>query len=101
MKIFSILVSTLLITSLCFGQRGKDGPKTISAPGALVNEYTFLSADAAAGSLNLTVDNSALNANGRFPASLSPGDLVLIIQMQGATIKGNVSDSTWGEILSY
>src|SRR5687768_12775031 len=72
-----------------FAQRGKDGVKTVTAVGAIVNEFTALSANALVGNSTISVVGSALNSNGRFSGDLAPGDLVMIIQMQGAAIRGN------------
>jgi len=56
-----------------------------------------------AGATSISVNNAYLNTNNRFPANLSSsGDLIMIIQMQGATI--NTSDtmsSSWGDITAY
>lgn len=59
---------------------GQDGSLTISTPNTVVNRYAALQADAAAGSMDLTVDNMA----DLLP--LDPGDMLLVIQMQGAEI---------------
>ncbi len=97
------LLLTVLISqigNLIYGQQGKDGAKVISTT-VTVNEFTSLTANASAGNTFVTVTSSNLNSNGRFTSGLSSGDLIMIIQMQGSTIKGNVNDSTWGEILNY
>jgi MYXO-CTERM domain-containing protein len=61
---------------------GKDGtPPAITAP-TTVNGYAALGADAAAGARSITY---AVTADALFTV-LEEGDLVLIIQMQGATI---------------
>ncbi len=100
-------------TSSSFGQRGIDGNKTINALNTIVNEYTTLTANAAAGATTITVAASGLNANSRFGAgnTLAPGDLIMIIQMQGATILGapdaftptisNPNNATWGAVTNY
>ena len=67
-------------------QPGKDGPLTVTTAGTILNEYTALTASAAVNATTLTVANSALNANGRFGADLAAGDLLLLVQPQGATI---------------
>jgi uncharacterized delta-60 repeat protein len=66
-------------------QPGKDGVQTVSAANTVLNRYGLLSADAAAGSTTLNVTNPG-GANGLDPATLTAGDLLLVIQMQGATI---------------
>lgn len=107
----SFLLLLLLLQLTTSGQRGKEGIKVITTSGTIVNEYSSLTTDAIAGSSSITVNNSSLNANNQFPASLTTGDLIFIIQMQGAAINGAPSmsdpniatpnDSTWGQILNY
>ena len=103
------------ITFLCLifcatnAQRGKDGTKSVGGT-EVVNEYTTLSADAIAGATAITVNSNNLNANGRFTGALAAGDLILIIQIQGATMNGQLhptfgdvcdpNNSTWGSIAS-
>jgi hypothetical protein len=104
LKKLPLIISSLLILWVSYpleAQRGKDGARIVNAPNIIFNEFTAVTADAVAGALSVTVNNSQLNNNGRFPANLAPGDLVMIIQMQGAAIKGNVADNTWGEVLAY
>ncbi|MBI3502065.1 MAG: gliding motility-associated C-terminal domain-containing protein [Bacteroidetes bacterium] len=100
---------------LSFAQRGKDGAKVISTANNVVNEYTTLTANAAAGATAIAVASGTLNANGRFPGNLAAGDLLLLIQIQGAEINGvppfpgppswstfsEPRDSTWGYVLNY
>ena len=93
-----------------YAQRGIDGAVTISAAGTIVNEYTTLTANAAANATTISVAASGLNANNRFGAgnTLAAGDLIMIIQMQGATILGqpdagvptisNPNNATWGGV---
>ncbi|MFN3918255.1 MAG: gliding motility-associated C-terminal domain-containing protein [Flavobacteriales bacterium] len=108
MKIKFLLILLLGIIFNGFSQKGKDGSATISNTQA-VNAYTILSTNATQGSTSITVANNALNTN--FNSSLSAGDLIFIIQMQGATINGEPhpsfgdvalpKDSTWGAITNY
>ncbi len=81
-------------------QRGKDGNKVVSA-NTVINEYTYLTSDAVADSSTINVNSNNLNSNNRFNGPLSAGDLIMIIQLQGATVKSSVKDNTWGEILNY
>jgi len=102
---FATLFLTVL-TGVAFAQRGVHGPRTVSAANTVVNEYTQLTADALVGAVNLTVANSAMNANGRFASALQPGDLILIYQVQGVFIQNQFSvsgptDTTWGKVLDY
>jgi len=96
----------LFILIICFittisAQRAKNGNLTISS-NAIVNEYTNLNADASVGDLNISLLNPTLNTNNRFPFNLSAGDLLMIIQMQGAQIESeNIFVDTWGEIIEY
>ncbi|MEP7169166.1 MAG: T9SS type A sorting domain-containing protein [Bacteroidota bacterium] len=71
------------ISKTAIAAPGKDGSKTIITPTAILNEYTSLTSDAAAGVNKITVANAFLNSNGRFPSNLSSGDLVMIIQTKG------------------
>jgi gliding motility-associated-like protein len=104
------LLCFLFYSGILFAQKGKNGPLIVSST-VIVNEYTSLSANATAGSTVLTVVSSSLNTHSRFSASLSAGDLVMVIQIQGATIKGKPdsvnpyiatpNDSSWGAVLNY
>jgi gliding motility-associated-like protein len=106
----SVIFYLFLFPEMLFAQKGKNGQLTVSS-GIIVNEYTTLSANAAAGSFTITVANSNLNLHGRFSSPLSAGDLLMIIQMQGASINGRPdsadpavsipNDSSWGAIVNY
>lgn len=74
-----VLYTLLLLTiSLSiFSQRGKDGIVSITTANTIVNAYTYLTGDGYANNGILTVNNSS---------AFSPGDLVYIIQMQGASV---------------
>ena len=74
-------------------QAGKNGAVTISTSGTILNEYTALTANAAIGTTSITVASSSLNANGRFAAPLAAGDLLLLMQPQGATINSTDASS--------
>jgi gliding motility-associated-like protein len=78
-------------TSLLFAQKGKDGMGSVTTLSTFVNYYTPLASDAASGALSLNVAATG---------PIGIGDLVMIIQMQGATIV-NQNDSTWGSVSSY
>ncbi|RTQ50822.1 T9SS type A sorting domain-containing protein [Hymenobacter gummosus] len=74
---------------------------TITTANTVVNEYTALTANAAAGATSLTVASNNLNANGRFGSTaLGAGDVVLIIQMQGADMDVT-NTSAYGTITNY
>lgn len=103
-----IVFCFLLFFSEAIAQRGKDGIMIVSSANQRVNEYTPLTVNASSGATSITVTNNTLNGNSRFLNPLQSGDLILIIQMQGATIRGTLTgtiasplDSTWGEVLNY
>ncbi len=64
---------------------GQDGDLVVAAANTVVNRYATLSANAAVAATSITVANAG-GANGLDPATLSPGNLLLVIQMQGAEI---------------
>jgi uncharacterized repeat protein (TIGR01451 family) len=70
---------------------GDDGAGNITAANTVVNRYASLAADLAAGATALTVTNvSQLNP-------LAAGDLLLVVQMQGATLAGT-DDRNFGAV---
>ncbi|MEZ4221550.1 MAG: MYXO-CTERM sorting domain-containing protein [Polyangiaceae bacterium] len=69
---------------------GQDGAVTVAAANAVLNEYGVLQGNVAAGATSLTVTNIA-NLNSTTFGALAAGDLVMIIQMRGASI--NTTDS--------
>lgn len=100
MKTLRLIPVFIFISLTTFSQIGKHGDVIITNT-QIVNSYTTLSQDALPGDMEITVNNSGLNTGGSFGGPLEPGDLIMIIQMQGASILGNVNDISWGEILSY
>jgi uncharacterized repeat protein (TIGR01451 family) len=101
MKKFALICATLLLSALAFQvpftrlvgtpsvtsaeTPGQDGDLTVSAANSVVNKYATLSANAAAAATSITIANAG-GANGLDPATLQPGNLLLVIQMQGADI---------------
>jgi gliding motility-associated-like protein len=81
--IYSIIFLALGLNLL--SQRSKDGAVTISTANTVVNAYTSLTADAIGGVATISVANSA---------SFNVGDLILIIQMQGARVNAQW-DTVW------
>lgn len=79
---------------------GKDGAKTITAVNTIVNEYTYLTSNVSSGSTQIQCNSNTLNANSRFSGNLAAGDLLLIIQMQGASINTN-DNSSYGTVSAY
>jgi uncharacterized delta-60 repeat protein len=58
---------------------------TVAAASTILNRYALLSANASAGATTIAVTNPG-GANGLDPATLTAGDLLMVIQMQGAAI---------------
>src|SRR6201993_4010819 len=86
MKKLFLFSLTFLIGTSIFAQQGKDGPGNISTANTIVNNVsTTLTSNASIGTSTIAVASVA---------GLSPGDLLFIMQAQGAT----VYDSTnyWG-----
>jgi len=118
MKTIKLFLSTILILylGLAIGQKGKHGSYTQSGTN-IVNEFTTLSSDANSGNTTVTVANSSLNSSAYawFGGDLEAGDLVLIIQIQGADIDGVPEpwsapapsayglpfSPDWGQVTSY
>ena len=100
-NIISLIFACLILTNLSYSQSGKHGLKVVSGK-EILNEYTDLTVDASSGDVTISVTNSNLNSNGRFAQGLEKGDLLMLIQIQGASLKGlSQTDSAWGEITSY
>ena len=98
---YSLFIIFIVITLNTFAQRGKDGAKIISAANTIVNEYTSLASDAISGATSIVVANNNLNTNNRFTAALAAGDLIMIIQIQGAKIMDSIETRDWGKVLNY
>lgn len=76
---------------------GIDGAATITSADSIVNQYTSLASAATSGSMSIVVDDIADLTAG---TSLAEDDLILLVQMQGATIKV-ANDSSFGEVTDY
>ena len=100
-KLLILALAIVGVLSSALAQKSKHLDKTIVG-NEVVNEYTSLNADATSGDVLINVTSSTLNDNGRFSTGLETGDLIFIIQVQGATINdANRKDFSWGEILDY
>lgn len=90
--------------------KGRDGAESYTTAGSYVlNRYSALGSSVSAGAFSLTVNDMAeLNGSLSFAKSVNPyandglsnGDLVLIIQMQGADIT-TTNTSSYGTIVNY
>jgi len=91
MKTFNgiILLIAMMATQISYTQRAKDGDYVVSTADIIINSYTFLTVDAAVGTTTLTVDDNSMTG-GVFAGALAAGDLILVIQMQGANISCDV-----------
>ncbi|MDJ1468111.1 Ig-like domain-containing protein [Xanthocytophaga flava] len=89
------LLSLFFICNISQAQPGKDGPLTVSTSGLVVNKYTRLTANITAGANTATVNNIATDLGG-----LQNGDLIMIIQMQGASIT-TTDDINYGSVSAY
>ncbi|MCU0439968.1 MAG: Ig-like domain-containing protein [Raineya sp.] len=87
----------LFISFHTSAQFGKDGNRTIATTNTIVNQYTTLQTDVTAGATQIVVTDVTQLSN---PTPIGRGDLILIIQMQGATIT-NTNDFTYGTISNY
>lgn len=101
-----VLMSILILNSFfTFAQKGKNGAAMITTAGSIVNEYTTLTQDAVSGNQSITVAGNTLNSHNRFGTGniLSAGDLIFIIQMQGADIVSCCDPwaANYGQITSY
>jgi hypothetical protein len=101
------LLAAVVVASVCLagirpaeaGTPGKDGAKTVTAANTVVNCYAALGANAAAGATSVTVASAAaLTCNGL--SAMGPGDVVLIMQMQGASID-TTNTNNYGAITNY
>ena len=73
---------------------GSDGAVTVTAPETVLNRYAALKLDAKAGTQQLTVDPLA------DLAPVAAGDLLLVLQAQGAVINGS-DTASFGSITDY
>lgn len=103
MKSNKIITSALLFLLLCFGVEnsfaqscasfpGKDGILTAGTSPTIVNTYYQGTASVTANASNTTIAVGAPRGNA---SRVAAGDLVLIIQMQSATIT-TLNDATYG-----
>lgn len=84
-KLYTLLLACFFVLSQSFAQRGKDLSYTVTSANTIVNTYTSVTADATSGSTSISVASNVLNG-ALFTTNLGPGDLVMIIQMQGAIL---------------
>lgn len=96
LKTITLLLLSLTTITYSFAQRAKQGSYTVTAANTQLNAYTAVTANATAGATSVTVAANGLT-NSFFTSSLAAGDLVMIIQMQGATMDVDVTPTaSWG-----
>ncbi|MCC6701149.1 MAG: hypothetical protein IT221_06480 [Fluviicola sp.] len=87
------MLPLLLMVFTVFSQRGKNGSYTVTAANTQLNAYTSLTANAAVGANSITVASNTLT-NAVLTSALAAGDLIMIIQMQGATMDIDATPAT-------
>ncbi len=94
---FIVLAGIFLsVSHLSIAQRDKEGTYVAPAGNTVVNTYTYLTANATAGTNSIIVNSNAMTG-GVFGGNLAPGDLIMIIQMQGTSIDVNTTPTvSWG-----
>ena len=93
---FVLFITLVMNLTALHSQRGKDGNFTVTLPNTNVNSFTYLSADAASGATSISVNSNTMSGSA-FASNLAQGDLILIIQMQGATMDIDVTPTvSWG-----
>ncbi|MFY7989865.1 MAG: T9SS type A sorting domain-containing protein [Fluviicola sp.] len=96
MKAFLLCIIFVFTAANFFAQRGKNGNYTVTAASTQVNAYTSVTANAAVNATTISVTSSTLTSS-VLTTALAPGDLIMIIQMQGATLDINTTPTTgWG-----
>lgn len=108
--LFTITVLSTTADTSAQNFRGKDGAANFTSSGTYVlNRYTTLASSENAGSLSITVTNIAdlsgatsftNSVNAFSAAALGQGDLVMIMQVQGADIT-TTDDANYGAITAY
>ncbi|MFB9864795.1 cadherin domain-containing protein [Rufibacter immobilis] len=99
-KLFTFLI-TLLLQATAFAQAGKNGELTVSTVNTVVNGYSALTpAGGGTGAVTLGAGSTTINHSGS--TTFTPGDLVMIIQVQGGglTMNTTITSSAYGTIAS-
>jgi gliding motility-associated-like protein len=92
MKAKLLFIALSFFTLSVFAQRGKNLNYTATG-NVVVNAYTTLTANATVNASTITVASNSLTSVA-LPVALGAGDLILIIQMQGATMDINTTPAT-------
>jgi hypothetical protein len=93
---YIISLFTLVAFLSAVAQRGKDNDYTVTATNTVVNTYANLTANAAVGATSISVNSNTMSGDA-FAGNLAAGDLILIIQMQGASMDIDLTiPNEWG-----
>ncbi len=100
-----LLAAFALVSLHTWGQKGKDNYRNVNTANTIVNTvYTSVTANLTPGTTTIPVTNSA---------TITPGDLIMIIQMQGTRVNAGKdtiypdltnslpANNTYGAIVSY
>jgi gliding motility-associated-like protein len=93
-KLLSLIV-LVLIGLNSFSQRGKDGDYTTTNPDEILNAYTEVTSNVTVGATTVQVANNDLTSS-FLTNPLAQGDLIMIIQMQGAVLNIDQITISWG-----
>lgn len=96
MKTILLLGVLCLFLNNSIAQRAKNGVYTATSLNTVVNSYTVMTVNANANQSSISVADGLLT-NSVLTTALSPGDLLLIIQMQGASLDIDLTATViWG-----
>ncbi len=96
MKIIFLLGVLCLFLNNSFAQRAKNGTYAATTLNTVVNSYTAMTVNATANQTSISVSDAVLT-NSILTASLAQGDLLLIVQMQGASLDIDLTATVdWG-----
>lgn len=100
-KLARLLLGFLAFSPIiAVAQRGKDLNYTVTVSNDIVNTYTSLTLNANAGSTSINVASNTLSGE-QFTGNLTAGDLILIVQMQGASMDIDISNTTYTRPAAY
>ncbi len=86
---YILVLLGFLFISDANAQRAKDGSYTVTGAAEVLNTYTNLTVNATAGATSISVANNAMTGGAFGGTPLQQGDLILIVQMHGATVDVN------------
>lgn len=84
----------LFLAVISYAQKGKNSAYTSSTANVIVNAYTYVTANIPVGASSIQVNSNVLT-NSTLATPLAAGDLILIIQMQGAAVNISTGPVDW------